>query len=256
MLKTLILSAAAAGVAAGLFTAVVQHVTTTPIIIEAEAYEGEAGGHTHGPAAAGHDHGASAVAHDNAETAAAVRGDAAAPSGPAAAEEDWAPGDGIERTLYTSLATTVVGVGFGLALLGAMVLAGVPIDSRSGLAFGICGFIAVALAPALGLPPEIPGSGAAALEARQLWWFATVAATACGLAGLLLTRHIALRIGGVVLIALPHIFGAPHPHEYVSTAPAELAGHFAATSLAVTAIFWSVLGFASGGFYERFARTG
>ena len=57
-----------------------------------------------------------------------------------------------------------------------------------------------------------------------------------------------------MLIALPHIVGAPHPHEYVSTAPAELAGHFAATSLAVTAIFWAVLGYASGAFYERFSR--
>ena len=42
------------------------------------------------------------------------------------------------------------------------------------------------------------------------------------------TRNVWLQIGGVVLIALPHIVGAPHPHEFVSTAPAELAGHFAA----------------------------
>ena len=42
----------------------------------------------------------------------------------------------------------------------------------------------------------------------------------------------------------------------VSTAPAELAGHFVATSLAVTAIFWAVLGYASGAFYERFSRGG
>jgi predicted cobalt transporter CbtA len=57
-----------------------------------------------------------------------------------------------------------------------------------------------------------------------------------------------------VLIAVPHIIGAPHPHEFVSTAPAELAGHFAATSLAVTAIFWGVLGYLSGAFYRRIAQ--
>lgn len=245
MLKTLILSAAAAGVAAGLFTAVVQHVTTTPIIIEAEKYEGGAAPHDHVAAAAIHDHEATGI-----ETAAP---DASAV---VVAEEAWAPTDGIERTLYTTLATTVVGVGFSLALLGAMSLFGVRIDSRTGLAFGVAGFAAVALAPALGLPPEIPGSGAAELEARQLWWFATVAATAIGLAGLLLTRNTALQIGGVVLIALPHIYGAPHAEEFLSTAPAELAGHFAATSLAVTAMFWAVLGFASGGIYERLARSG
>lgn len=233
MLRNLILSAAAAGVAAGLFTAVVQHVTTTPIIIEAERYEGGTPAHDHGDAAP-------------------AAGEAAAT--PAA--EEWAPADGVERTLYTSLATTVIGIGFGLALLGAMVLAGVRINARTGLAFGAAAFIAVALAPAMGLPPEIPGSGAAALGARQTWWFFAVGATAAGLAGLLLTRQVWLQIGGVVLIALPHIVGAPHPHEYVSTAPAELAGHFAATSLAVTAIFWGVLGYASGAFYERFSRTG
>ncbi len=243
MLKTLILSAAAAGVAAGLFTAVVQHVTTTPIIIEAERYEGGAPAHDHG-AARSHEHLEAAAAATASEPAVLA----------AVAEAEWAPTNGIERTLYTSLATTVMGVGFGLALLGAMVLTGVRINARMGLAFGAAAFIAVALAPAMGLPPEIPGSGAAELGDRQAWWFFAVAATAIGLTGLLLTPHIALQLGGVVLIALPHIVGAPHPQEYVSTAPAELAGRFAATSLAVTAIFWGVLGYASGAFYDRFSR--
>jgi cobalt transporter subunit CbtA len=243
MLKTLILSAAAAGVAAGLFTAVVQHVTTTPIIIEAERYEGDAPAHDHGRAT-----------HEPPESVATVVADM--PAVMAGVEEEWAPAEGVERTLYTSLATTVIGVGFGLALLGAMMLTGVRINARTGLAFGVSAFIAVALAPAMGLPPEIPGSGAAELGPRQAWWFFAVAATAVGLGGLLLTQKIALQIGGVVLIALPHIIGAPHPQEYVSTAPAELAGHFAATSLAVTAIFWGVLGYASGAFYEHFSRAG
>jgi len=243
MLKNLIFSAAAAGIAAGLFTAIVQHVTTTPIIIEAERYQGGAPSHDHDGAPQEQPAAASPTASEPAAMAAAV-------------DEEWAPADGVERTLYTSLATTVIGVGFGLTLLGAMVLAGVGINARTGLAFGVAAFIAVALAPAMGLPPEIPGSGAAELGARQAWWFFAVAATAVGLGALLLTRNIALQIGGVVLMALPHIVGAPHPREYVSTAPAELAGHFAATSLAVTAIFWGVLGYASGAFYERFSRSG
>jgi cobalt transporter subunit CbtA len=244
MLKNLILSAAAAGVAAGLFTAVVQHVTTTPIIIEAEKYESGAPAHRHGAATT---------------EAAPISGQAASTEDvalQAVGEVEWKPADGIQRTLYTSLATTVLGVGFGLALLAVMTLAGVKIDARMGLAFGVAGFIAVALAPALGLPPEIPGSGAADLDARQAWWFFTVGATAIGLGCLLLPKSMWLQIAGVVLIALPHIVGAPQPHEFVSTAPAELAGHFAATSLAVTAIFWGVLGYASGAFYERFSRGG
>lgn len=247
MLKNLILSAAAAGVAAGLVTAVIQHVTTTPLIIEAEKYELET------PAAP--DHGAGASIHQPSPAGAPVSSQGIVAS-PSSAAEEWAPAGGFERTLFTSLATAVTGVGFGLALLGAMALAGIAINARTGLAFGMSGFIAVALAPALGLPPEIPGSGAAALDARQIWWFFTVAATVTGVAGLVLGRNVWLRTAGVALIALPHIVGAPHPQQYISTAPAELAGHFAAASLAVTAIFWAVLGYASGAFYERFSRGG
>jgi cobalt transporter subunit CbtA len=241
MLKNLILSAAAAGLAAGLVTAVVQHVTTTPIIIEAERYEG----------GAGHDHPTGTPTHTHEDSS----GSADVVSAGRAESETWAPTNGLERTLYTSLATAVLGVGFGLALLGLMMLAGVAITPRSGLAFGVAGFMAVALAPALGLPPEIPGSGAAEIGARQAWWFFAVGATAVGLAGLLLTKRFWLQVGGVVLMALPHIVGAPHREAFASTAPAELAGHFAATSLAVTAIFWGVLGYASGAFYERFSRS-
>ena len=232
MLKNLILSAAAAGVAAGLFTAVLQHVTTTPIIIKAERYEGGGPAHDHSAAAGT----ATTATHE--------------------AEEESGPADGVARTLYTSLATTVIGVGFSLALLGAMTLSNVPISARSGLAFGVAGFAAVSLAPALGLPPEIPGSGAAELGARQAWWFFACMATAIGLAGLLLAGRVVLQVGGVVLIALPHLVGAPQAPAFTSTAPAELAGHFVATSLAVTAIFWAMLGYASGAFHERFSRSG
>ena len=237
MLKNLILSAAAAGFAAGVLTAVIQEVTTTPIILEAEIYENGGASAEHG-AAAPATPASQAMANQPAETPG----------------ESWAPIDGVERTLYTTLGTTVAGVGFGLLLLGAMVLAGGRIDGRTGLLFGVAGFAAVTLAPALGLPPDLPGSSAAALGARQLWWFATAAATAAGLAGLLLTRRLALRVGGIVLIALPQIVGAPRPDAFMSAAPAELAGHFAATSLVVMAVFWAVLGSASGAIYERLAR--
>lgn len=239
MLKTLVLSAAAAGVVAGLFTGVVQHVTTTPIIIEAEAYEGEAPAQNH-----------AAVVPPGSPDVSVASDDGS----PGVAE--WAPTDGIERTLATSLATTVTGVGFALMLLAVMRLTGTAIGGRTGLAFGIAGFAAVSLAPALGLPPEIPGSGAAALADRQIWWSFAAAATASGIGLLLLSGRRALQVAGVVLIALPHLIGAPRPDAFASTAPAELAGHFAAASLAVSALFWALLGFLSGSFHERFARSG
>ncbi len=238
MLKTLILSAAAAGVAAGLFTAALQHVTTTPIIIEAERYESGQSGSVQDFSAGSEL--AVVATHDGHVHEAAA----------------WAPADGAERTFYSALTTTLMGVGFSLALLGAMALAGIAIDGRSGLAFGVAGFAALALAPALGLPPEMPGSAAAGLAERQIWWLATATATAGGLAALLLTRNRLPQVAGMVLIALPHIVGAPQPAAFASTAPAELAGHFAAASLVVTAVFWALLGFASGAAYQRLARTG
>ena len=156
----------------------------------------------------------------------------------------------------TSLATVVLGIGFALALLGAMVLSGRPIDAGTGLAFGAAGFAAMTLAPALGLPPELPGNAATDLAGRQAWWIFAAASTAAGLAGLLLGRNAAIRITGIVLVAVPHIVGAPQPAAFASTAPAELAGHFAAASLVVSAVFWAVLGAASGAAYERLARSG
>jgi cobalt transporter subunit CbtA len=235
LLRNLILAAAAAGLAAGLVTAALQHVTTTPIILAAEAYEVNA------PAALRH---------------AADDGQATAPHSHDHAAEGWTPADGAERTLYTSLATLVTGIGFALALVGAMALSNRRIDGWMGLAFGAAGFTAVALAPALGLPPEMPGNAAADLHDRQLWWAFTVVVTAGGLAALLLTPNKAVRVGGVALLALPHIIGAPQPAEFASTAPAELAAHFAAASLVVSAVFWAVLGAAAGTVHARLTGPG
>ena len=233
MLKTLMLSAAAAGLAAGLFIAALQQVTTTPLILEAERYEQSANA-----AAAADDSAVSLGTHDH-----AASGAQALTSG------------GVERALLTAASTVVMAFGFSLALLGAMVLSGRAIDGRAGLAFGAAGFAAAALAPALGLAPEIPGSAGAAVADGQIWWFATAATTAIGLAGLLLGRSAMLRMAGLALIAAPHLIGAPQAEVYASTAPAELAGRFAAASLAVGAVFWAVLGFASGAAYERLARS-
>lgn len=238
MLKTLILSAAAAGVAAGLFTAALQHVTTTPIILAAERYESGQ---------------ADSVRDVSNAPGLAIVGTHA---GHVHEAEAWTPADGLERTFYSALTTTLMGIGFSLALLGAMALTECRIDGRSGLAFGLAGFAALALAPALGLPPEMPGSAAGGLAERQIWWLATAAATAGGLAALLLTGSRVLQMAGAALLALPHIVGAPQPEVFASRAPAELAAHFVAASLAITAVFWALLGFASGAFYQRFAHTG
>ena len=232
MLHRILWAALVAGIVAGLATAVLQHFTTTPLILEAEAYE-------NGVAeTASLQSGLLVLAH--------VHGDHAEGAG-----ESWAPADGLERTLYTAVATIGTAFGFALILLSAMILAGAPITARSGLLWGLAGFAAAGLAPALGLAPELPGSAAAALEERQVWWIATALATAAGLWLVLRVARPLAIAGGIALILLPHVIGAPHPGGFTSTVPAELAGHFAAASLVVMAVIWALAGTLAGWMWQR-----
>jgi len=131
-------------------------------------------------------------------------------------------------------------------------LGGYAIDARRGLIWGAAGFAVFALAPAIGLPPELPGMEAASLAARQQWWLLTAAATAAGLGLLIFARPAALRVIGAVLIVLPHLIGAPAAPHGSTGVPAELAAEFATASLAVAAAFWLLLGGVSGWLYRRF----
>ena len=240
MLYRILLAAIVAAFAAGIVTSALQYVTTTPLILDAERYE-------NAPAAGGRDH----AAGDTAARLIFVHTshDEAAGDG-----EAWAPEDGLERTLYTTLATIGTSFGFALILLSVMLLSGAEITARSGLYWGLAGFVATGLAPALGLSPELPGSAAAELGARQAWWIGTAIATAVGL-------WLALRIstwwaiaGGIALLAVPHLIGAPHPHALTSTVPAELSGQFAAASLVVHAVTWAVTGVVAGYVWHRASR--
>src|SRR6185437_4569467 len=85
------------------------------------------------------------------------------------------------RHMLTWLATMLTSVGFAFLLAGAFAVSGREVDWREGLLWGLAGFAAFALAPAFGLPPELPGSVAADLVSRQAWWIGTVAATLAGL---------------------------------------------------------------------------
>lgn len=239
MLVRILFCAVLAGLLAGVATAAVQSFTTTPLILEAETYEGD----SH---------------HDETAHLAGTSGDIliASHDDGGGAVDAWAPGDGLERTFYTSVATIGTGVGFALILLSLMVLSGGTITARSGLMWGMAGFAATGLAPALGLSPELPGSAAAALEARQLWWIGTAVATAAGLwLALRISTPIAIGVG-LVLILLPHVVGAPHPGAFSSTVPGELSGHFASASLVVQAITWALAGTLAGALWQRASREG
>jgi cobalt transporter subunit CbtA len=226
MLQRILLTAVIAGLAAGLLLSAIQWIDVIPAIYEAESYESTAvSGHDH-------DHDPAAV-HDHDGQA-------------------WAPDDGAERIGVTVLMNVLAAVGFALLLAAGFALRG-GVSAREGVLWGLAGFAAFSLAPSLGLPPELPGAAAAGLAERQAWWLMTAAFTALGLAVIAFVRKPWLRPLGLVLIALPHIVGAPQPEQHGGLAPVELADAFVIAVIVTSAAFWLVLGGVSGWLFRKLA---
>jgi cobalt transporter subunit CbtA len=227
MFRRILTAALFAGIVAGLLATGLQMTKVWPLILAAEGFENAA------PTQAHH--------HGSDPGAAATH---------AAMTDAWAPEDGIERMAYTLLFNLLAGFGFALLVNAGLALrraAGQPLDLATGLLWGLAGFAAFALAPALGLPPELPGMPAADLLARQLWWLSTALATLAGIALIALPRRVSLAVLGAALIAAPHVIGAPHPDAgEASRVPPELAASFVVASLASAAVFWASLGALSG----------
>ncbi len=219
------MTALLAGALAGLFVFAAHLVTTSPLIIQAEVFE-TGGGHSHATPEAG---------------AAGHHGQAEEPSE-----------DVFRRHALTLLADILTSIGFAFVLAGAISLSRREIDFNEGLVWGLCGFAVFHASVGLGLPPELPGMQAADVTDRQVWWSATVAATATGLALIFFTDGLGLKVLAAALIIAPHIVGAPAQEFEAGTVPAELAAKFAAVSLVVGGLFWLLLGGLSGYFYRRF----
>jgi cobalt transporter subunit CbtA len=229
LFRNIVLTAVIAGLLSGLLMTVMQSFSVVPLILAAETYEhggSNGAGHSHGtaPASAGHDH----------------------------AEEAWAPADGIERFTYTAAANALSAIGFALVAIAIAEALGGFAGWRGGLMFGIAGFLAVSLAPGLGLPPELPGMPAAELGPRQIWWISTAVCTALALGLLAYTRSALLAALAVVLLVAPHIIGAPLPPTHETTVPIELHARFVNAVYATNLVFWAVLGALSGVLRERF----
>jgi cobalt transporter subunit CbtA len=157
------------------------------------------------------------------------------------------------RSLLTAAATAMAGAAFAAILAGISFLAGITITPRNGAVWGLCGFLAATLAPAAGLPPELPGMAAGDLVARQVWWLATIVATGAGLYLIAARREAWAIVAAVVLIAAPHIVGAPAAASHESPVPAALAAAFAANAIAAGAVFWCLIGLFLGLALERLA---
>ncbi len=245
-----------AGLVAGVAVAALQSFTTTPLIVAAEVFE-NGGEESHHSAAAYH-HPTGLILASGEPRLILVHGDAPE-SGSAASsgEEEWAPQDGVERTLFTSIATIGTAIGFALIIIAGMLFAGDKINERNALAWAAAGFLAAGLAPAVGLSPELPGMAAAELVGRQEWWFATVLCTAAALWLFLRSENLWLRLLAIPVVLAPHVWGAPHlaePHK--SAVPAELASQFAANALAVQAVLWLLTGFFVGFLWRRLGSFG
>lgn len=173
MSKTLLSGGLIAGALAGVVVALLQLWLIQPLIIEAERYEtGE-------------------LALPLVQTE-----DQPGMSTTIQPDDMQIEGTHLSRAGLTVIFLTLTWCGFGLLAGASMSAAQMSTNVRPFSAVGIAvsGFAVAFLAPALGLPPELPGMPAANLSSRQLWWILTLVATAAGLA-LTLRCRVALKSG-------------------------------------------------------------
>jgi len=212
MTNRILTSALFAGFGAGLLAAVLQYIFIQPVLLHAELFE------------------SGALSHD--------------PAIGSAVHVDRPPFD-MMRNALSVLFAALIYTGYALILVALMATAserGHALTVKRGIIWGISGFVAVHFAPAFGLAPELPGFAAADVTLRQIWWFATVATTGIGLWLLAFGTSPIAVAGAAVLIAAPHIVGAPHPEMLTGNTPPELAGLFASRTLGVGLAAWATLG--------------
>ncbi len=220
-IKNLFTVAALTSLVVGLLLTLFQQIQVIPAVLEAEGYE---------PAASSH---SAAHPHKQDEKA------------------EWEPNEGLERNLFTAAANVVIALGFALLLGAAVALRGITLNWRSGLLWGLAGYAVFFVAPSLGLHPELPGTEAANLQWRQVWWVATVICTASGLALIFLNQRHMLSALGVILIVAPHLVGAPQPDLHSALAPENLIQAFVIATIISNAVFWLLLGGLYGFFSQK-----
>lgn len=227
MLTRLLISGLFAGAAAGLIAALLQLFFVQPVLLHAELYE--SGELVHFGAA-------SVSAHQDVGSFDAVR-------------------DGLS-VVFTMLTYT----GYAFVLLAAMAIAEMrdaKITARSGLIWGLAGFLTFHFAPAFSLPPEVPGVAAADVGIRQVWWWTTVVTTGAGLWLIAFGRNWLAWGAAAILLLAPHVFGAPEPDAFTGPVPTEIGALFASRALGVGLAAWMLLGCFAAYFWQREgARTG
>lgn len=215
-------SALFAGFAAGLIAALLQLYFVQPVLLHAELYEG------------------GELIHFGTESTVAAHQDVG--------------GIDLMRDGLSVLFTALVYTGYAFLLIAGMALAserGITVDGRNGLIWGIAGWVTFHFAPAVSLPPELPGVAAADVTLRQIWWFATVGASGIAMALIAFGRSPVAWGAAVILLLAPHVVGAPQPEVFSGPVPPELGGEFAGRALGVGLAAWVILGCFAGYFWSR-----
>lgn len=215
MFTRIVSAAALAGVFAGMLLTAIQQIQIAPLIRKAEVQEEAATA-------------ASQPVHQHASSV--------------PTQEAWAPTADWERLLAAAVSNTSLAIGFALLLGAAMSQRGSKTGFRAGLLWGIAGYAVFFVAPSLGLPPELPGTEAAPLNDRTLWWVGTVVVSAEGLWLAAFSNKSTIRVLGLVLLVAPHAIGAPQPAIHDQTNSVELAKEFLRATYLANAAFWLILG--------------
>src|SRR5258706_6363715 len=145
--RSIVFSAALAGLIVGAVISVAQFVGTVPLIQKSEVYERKAAAEAppaaHEQAGAPHDHD-KARSHDR----------------------EWEPEDGFQRNAFTVAAHILTAIGFALLLTGVYAIRGRPVTWREGLLCGLCGLFVLNAEPRLRPPAGLAGLPPSRLAAR------------------------------------------------------------------------------------------
>lgn len=222
MFSRILTSALFAGAAAGLIAALLQLAFVQPVLLHAELYESGELVHFGGEAISAH------------------------PELPGMFSD-------LFRDALSVIFTMLTYTGYAMVLVALMSVAegqGRIIDGRTGVLWGLAGFIAFHLAPGFTLAPEVPGVAAADVYARQVWWFATVAAAAVAMWLIAFGVNLISYVSAAVLLLAPHLIGAPEPDVFTGPVPTEIGALFAARAFGVGLVAWVLVGAFAGYFWQ------
>tara|TARA_R110002072_G_scaffold12511_9_gene53933 strand:+ start:2564 stop:3250 length:687 start_codon:yes stop_codon:yes gene_type:complete len=221
MFQKFLITSLFAGAAAGLIAGILQLIFVQPVLLHAELYE------------------SGLLVHFGAEAV--------------SAHPDL-PGFDVVRDVMSVVFTMLTYTGYTLILVALMSIAeerGAQIDGRTGILWGIAGFVTVHFAPGLTLAPEVPGAAAADVGARQVWWWSTVVAAGIAMWLLAFGRNWTMWGVAVILLAAPHLIGAPEPDIFTGPVPTEIGALFAARAFGVGLVAWVLVGSFAGYFWQR-----